>query len=74
MPQVIHSFRGPTKNPRLKIPKGERQILESAAGLCKALSDSTAAYHSELSQEAQGLCNRLKHLAGIEELDLTKPF
>lgn len=52
MPQVIHSFRGDNRQPRLKVPKAEREILENASGLCRAIEAATAGHHAELSAEA----------------------
>ena len=74
MPQVIHSFRGENRQPRLKVPKVERDILDNAAGLCKAIEQATAGHHVELSEEAGDLSTRLARLATIEEHDLTKPW
>ena len=74
MPQVIHSFRGENRAPRLKLPKGERVILENAAGLCNAIGMATKGHHEELATEVQLLATGLLRLAQIEELDLTKPF
>ena len=74
MPQVIHSFRGSDRHPRLKVPKGERSILENAAGLCQAIQDATAGHHTELSAEAGDLAARLTRLAEIDEMDLTLPW
>ena len=74
MPQVIHSFRGENRQPRLKVPKTERDILENAAGLCRAIEQATAGHHVEMSAEAADLCKRLSRLAKIEEHDLTKPW
>ena len=75
MPQVIHSFRGENRNPRLKIPKGERDLVETAAGWCMALSNAVEGYHAELAQEARQCHTRLMRLHEIEEpFDLTKPF
>ena len=74
MPQVIHSFRGENRAPRLKLPKGERTILENAAGLCAAIEMSVKGHHAELATEAKTLATGLLRLAEIEELDLTKPF
>ena len=74
MPQVIHSFRGDNRQPRLKIPKVERAILENASGLCRAIEAAVAGHHAELAEEARDLGTRLATLAAIEEHDLTKPF
>ena len=74
MPQVIHSFRGENRNPRMKVPKAERDILSNAAGLCRAISQATAGHHQEFSTEAAELSSRLFKLAEIEEHDLTKPW
>ena len=74
MPQVIHSFRGDNRQPRLKIPKSERDILENAAGLCRAIEMATVGHHAELSTEAADLSTRLARLATIEEHDMTKPW
>ena len=74
MPTVLHSFRGDNRQPRLKLPKVEREILLNAEGLCKAIADATAGHHAELSAEALDVHKRLARLAEIEELDLTKPW
>lgn len=74
MPQVIHSFRGDNRQPRLKLPKGERAILENAAGLCRAIESACAGHNEEISVQAGKLAGKLMQFAEIEEMDLTKPW
>ena len=74
MPQVIHSFKGENRQPRLKVCKAERFILENASGLCRAIEAATVGYHAELSAEARNLASRLERLAEIEIMDLSKPW
>ncbi len=74
MPQVIHSFRGDNRTPRLKLPKVERAILENAAGLCRAISMATAGHHAEMAAETAALADKLLRLSLVEDYDLTKPF
>lgn len=74
MPQVIHSFKGENRQPRLKVCKAERFILENAGGLCRAIEAATIGHHAELAAEAGNLASRLERLATIEEHDLTKPW
>ena len=74
MPTVFHNWQGDNRAPRLKMSKRERDILINAEGLCKAIANSTAGYHGELSAEALDVHKRLARLAEIEELDLTKPW
>jgi hypothetical protein len=75
MPHVIHSFRGTDRSPRLKIPKGERAILENAAGLCAAISNATAGHNPEFAEGAAQLAVKLqRYVEIVEPLDLTQPF
>ena len=74
MPSVIHSYRGDNRAPRLKLPKGERDILANAAGLCRAIQASIAGHLIEVSANVGKLASELERWAAIEELDLTKPF
>ncbi len=73
MPQVIHSFRGDKRNPRLKICRGEQKILQQAAWLCGAIQDATVGHHAEIASKAGTLKSALLALASIDEHDLTKP-
>lgn len=74
MPQVVHSFRGENRNPRLKVAKVERQILDNASGLCKAIANLLAGHDKEFSHEMEQMSEQLLHYSKIEEHDLTKPF
>ena len=74
MPQVVHSFRGENRLPRLKVPKGERAILENAGGLCRAIANAVAGYNPELHDQTEKLADELLKLAQVEEMQLEKPF
>ena len=75
MPQIIHSFRGENRNPRLKIPKGERAILENAAGLCEAISNATVGHNAEVAAQAhQAHLQVMKFVEMKEAYDLSQPF
>ena len=74
MPTVIRNFRGEHREPRLRLPKSERVILENAGGLLQAIADSVAGYHAELNTEATALATAVLKLSELEEHDLTKPW
>ena len=74
MPQVIHSYRGENRNPRLKLPKGERSILANASGLCRAIEAACAGHNTEISAKAGKLANELSMWAELDEVDLSKPW
>jgi len=74
VPQVIHSYRGENRQPRLKLPRGERAILENAAGLCRAIEAACEGHNKEIAHNAGQLAAELMHFAKIEELDLSQPF
>jgi len=70
---VIHSYRGENRNPRLKLPKCERDILLNAGGLLKAIQGAVAGHQPAFADEAGKLSTRLLELGEIEEMDLSKP-
>jgi len=74
MPQVIHSFRGDNRAPRLKLAKCERDILTNAAGLCRAIEAALAGHLAEVSQQVCQLATELERWGACEEMDLSKPF
>jgi len=74
MPQVIHSFRGENRAPRLKLPKGERAILANAGGLCRAIEAACEGHNKEIAHKAGQLAAELLQLAEIQEMDLSQPF
>jgi len=74
VPQVIHSYRGENRAPRLKLPKCERDILLNAAGLCRAIESAIAGHLAEVSQQVGTMAGELERWGATEEMDLSKPF
>jgi len=73
MPQVIHSYRGANRSPRLKLFKGERTVLANAAMLLEATKAAVAGHQPAMADKLGDVANELAELAKCEEFDLSKP-
>ena len=73
MPQVLHSYRGENRHPRLKLPKSERAILMNAADLLRAIEQAVTGHQPALADDLHKTSDRLRELAKVEEMDLSKP-